>query len=141
MEADWAAGRVHVVRGGKRLAKARHHLAAAGLSERRWRERWRAERMFLAADGESGNGTRPSASPTPGQLSIKLPAPLARLANASHGQYLLDATVAFTHRGEEWRDRVTANRAVAYRIHHRHGARTLVCDRLVAARRRTRPAA
>jgi hypothetical protein len=29
-----------------------------------------------------------------------------------------DATVRFRHRGEEWRDRVTANRAVAYRIHH-----------------------
>ncbi|CAM5631967.1 hypothetical protein SALBM311S_12973 [Streptomyces alboniger] len=120
VEADWAAGRVHVVRGGKRLAKARHHLAAAGLSERRWRERWRAERMFLAADGESGKrfGNETIRVTDTGQLSIKLPAPLAHLANAPHGQYLLDATVAFTHRGEEWRDRVTANRAVAYRIHH-----------------------
>jgi IS605 OrfB family transposase len=31
---------------------------------------------------------------------------------------VLDATVAFKHRGREWRDRITANRAVAYRIHH-----------------------
>ncbi|WP_069764519.1 hypothetical protein [Streptomyces sp. LUP47B] len=36
------------------------------------------------------------------------------LANAPHGRYLLDAAVVFKHRGQEWRDRVTANRAVAY---------------------------
>ncbi|MEU9286831.1 IS200/IS605 family accessory protein TnpB-related protein, partial [Streptomyces sp. NPDC048275] len=54
VEADWAAGRVRVVRGGKRLANTRHHLQPAGLSEQEWRERWQAERMFLAADGESG---------------------------------------------------------------------------------------
>ncbi|WP_405608176.1 IS200/IS605 family accessory protein TnpB-related protein [Streptomyces sp. NBC_00076] len=120
VEADWVAGRVRVVRGGKRLAHARHHLEAAGLDEAAWRERWRAERMSLAADGESGKrfGNETIRITDTGQLSVKLPAPLAHLANASHGRYLLDATVAFKHRGEEWRDRVTANRAVAYRIHH-----------------------
>lgn len=41
---------------------------------------------------------------------------VAHLANAGHGPYLLDATVSFPHRGEQWRDRVSANRAVAYRI-------------------------
>jgi hypothetical protein len=67
VEADWAAGRVHVVRGGKHLANARHHLDDAGLSEQQWRARWQAARMFLAADGESGkrSATRPSASRTP----------------------------------------------------------------------------
>ncbi|CAM5737256.1 hypothetical protein SALBM311S_04147 [Streptomyces alboniger] len=97
-----------------------HHLEAAGLDEAAWRERWRAERMFLAADGESGKrfGNETIRITDTGQLSIKLPAPLARLANAPHGRYLLEATVRFRHRGEEWRDRITANRAVAYRIHH-----------------------
>ncbi|MER5212997.1 IS200/IS605 family accessory protein TnpB-related protein [Streptomyces sp. NPDC002838] len=120
VEADWAAGRVHVVRGGTRLAHLRHHLAAAGLSEQVWRERWQAQRMFLAADGESGKrfGNETLRITDTGQVSVKLPAPLAHLANAPHGRYLLDATVAFRHRGAEWRDRVTANRAVAYRIHH-----------------------
>ncbi|MEV0643019.1 IS200/IS605 family accessory protein TnpB-related protein [Streptomyces sp. NPDC050619] len=120
VEADWAAGRVRVVRGGKRLARARHHLAAAGLSERAWRERWEAERMFLAADGESGKrfGNETLRVTDTGQVSLKLPAPLAHLANAPHGRYVLDATVRFQHRGQEWRDRITANRAVAYRIHH-----------------------
>ncbi|WP_225992858.1 hypothetical protein [Actinomadura rudentiformis] len=50
-------------------------------------------------------------------MSIKLPAPLAELANARHGRYVLAARVAFAHRGEEWRDRISVNRAVAYRIH------------------------
>ena len=120
VEADWAAGRVRVVRGGKRLANTRHHLAAAGLDEQAWRGRWRAERMFLTADGESGKrfGNETIRVTDTSQLSLKLPAPLARLANAPHGRYLLDATVAFRHRSQEWCDRVTANRAVAYRIHH-----------------------
>ncbi|MFF0084349.1 IS200/IS605 family accessory protein TnpB-related protein [Streptomyces canus] len=120
VEADRAAGRVRVVRGGKRLANARHHLEAAGLDEQAWRERWRAERMFLAADGESGKrfGNETIRVTDTGQLSLKLPAPLARLANAPHGRYLLDATVRFQYRGAEWLDQVTVNRAVAYRIHH-----------------------
>ncbi|WP_405525475.1 transposase [Streptomyces canus] len=120
VEADRAAGRVRVVRGGKRLANTRHHLAAAGLDEQAWRQRWRAERMFLAADGESGKrfGNETIRVTDTGQLSLKLPAPLAHLANAPHGRYLLDATVAFRHRGQEWLDRITVNRAVAYRIHH-----------------------
>lgn len=122
VEADWATGRVHVVRGGKRLAHLRHHLDEAGLDERTWRERWQTARMFLAADGESGKrlGNETIRITGTGETSIKLPAALAHLANAPHGRYVLDATVAFKHRGQEWLDRITANRAVAYRIHHDH---------------------
>ncbi|MEV0222338.1 IS200/IS605 family accessory protein TnpB-related protein, partial [Streptomyces sp. NPDC050704] len=120
VEADRAASRVRVVRGGKQLANTRHHLAAAGLDEAAWRRRWQAARMFLAADGESGKrfGNETIRVTDTGQLSLKLPAPLAHRANAPHGRYLLNATVRFQHRGQEWRDRITANRAVAYRIHH-----------------------
>ncbi|MFG2026735.1 IS200/IS605 family accessory protein TnpB-related protein [Streptomyces sp. NPDC048825] len=120
VEADRAAGLVRVVRGGKPLANTRHHLEAAGLSEQEWRARWQAARMFLAADGESGKrfGKETIRITDTGQLSIKLPAALAHRANAPHGRYVLDATVAFKHRGQEWCDRITANRAVAYRIHH-----------------------
>ncbi|WP_411147904.1 IS200/IS605 family accessory protein TnpB-related protein [Streptomyces sp. A30] len=108
------------MRGGKRLANTRHHLEAAGLSEQAWRERWRAERMFLTADGESGKrfGNETIRVTDTGRLSVKLPAPLAHLANAPHGRYVLDAAVRFQHRGAEWLDRIAANRAVAYRIHH-----------------------
>ncbi|TJZ50378.1 transposase, partial [Streptomyces piniterrae] len=52
--ADRESGVVHVVRGGRRLLKNRHNLAAAKLTETEWRQRWEVERWFLQADGESG---------------------------------------------------------------------------------------
>ncbi|WP_328891590.1 IS200/IS605 family accessory protein TnpB-related protein [Streptomyces sp. NBC_00316] len=117
--ADRQAGRVRVVRGGKRLLNTRHHLAEARLTEDEWRERWEAERWFLAADGESGKrfGNETIRVTPDGEVSIRLPAPLAHLANARHGRYVLSARIGFAHRGAEWADRITANRAVAYRIH------------------------
>ncbi|WP_405686622.1 IS200/IS605 family accessory protein TnpB-related protein [Streptomyces sp. NBC_00057] len=116
---DRQAGRVRVVRGGKRLLNTRHHLTRARLTEERWRERWEAERWFIAADGESGKrfGNETIRVTPDGEVSIRLPAPLAHLANAKHGRYTLTSTVAFAHRGVEWADRTEANRAVAYRIH------------------------
>ncbi|WP_326791886.1 IS200/IS605 family accessory protein TnpB-related protein [Streptomyces sp. NBC_00841] len=117
--ADWQAGRVRVVRGGKRLLNTRHHLTQAQLTEDRWRQRWEAERWFVAADGESGKrfGNETIRVTPDGEVSIKLPAPLAHLANAQHGRYTLTSRIAFAHRGGEWADRITAHRAVAYRIH------------------------
>jgi hypothetical protein len=117
-QADHQAGRVRVVRGGKRLLRNRHKLDAAHLTETEWRERWQAERRFLAADGESGKqcGNETIRVTPDGEVSIKLPAPLVHLANAGHGRYVLAARVSFPHRGEQRRDRVSANRAVAYRI-------------------------
>ncbi|WP_329304179.1 transposase [Streptomyces sp. NBC_00659] len=117
--ADWATGRVRVVRGGKRLLNTRHHLDQAQLTEEEWRARWEASRRFLQADGESGkrHGNETLRVSPDDEVSIRLPAPLAHLANAPHGRYVLTARVSFAHRGEAWRDRVHANRAVAYRIH------------------------
>ncbi|WP_330297933.1 transposase [Streptomyces sp. NBC_00503] len=117
--ADWRAGRVRVVRGGKRLANTRHNLAEAQLTEEQWRTRWEAERWFLAADGESGKrfGNETIRVTPDGEVSVKLPSALAHLANAKHGRYVLACRIAFAHRGAEWADRVEANRAVAYRIH------------------------
>ncbi|MFC4500270.1 MULTISPECIES: IS200/IS605 family accessory protein TnpB-related protein [Streptomyces] len=119
VRADWQAGVVRVVRGGKRLLNSRHHLDTAQLTEEQWRARWRAGRRFLQADGESGKrfGNETVRVTPDGEVSLKLPAPLAHLANAPHGRYVLAARVSFAHRGEQWLDRVTANRAVAYRIH------------------------
>lgn len=117
--ADWDSGRVRVVRGGKKLLGNRHHLQAAQLTEVQWRKRWEAERWFLAADGESGKrfGNETIRVAPGGEVSLKLPAPLAHLANTQHGRYVLASMVAFAHRGAEWRDRIEDNRAVAYRIH------------------------
>src|SRR5262249_52081064 len=53
VEAGLGAGRVSVTRGGRELARLRHHLGPAGLSQARWRERWEAERLFITADGEA----------------------------------------------------------------------------------------
>lgn len=118
--ADWEAGRVRVVRGGKRLARTRHHLSAAQLTVGGWRERWEAARWFLQADGESGkrHGNETIRISPDGEVSIRLPAPLAGLANAPHGRYVLTGRIRFAHRGQDWADRVAANRAVAYRIHY-----------------------
>ncbi|MGW3661167.1 IS200/IS605 family accessory protein TnpB-related protein, partial [Streptomyces sp. NPDC005151] len=117
--ADRQAGRVRVVWGGKRLLNTRHHLTQARLTEDQWRERWDAERWFIAADGESGKrfGNETIRVTPDGEVSIKLPVPLAHLANTRHGRYTLTSRIAFAHRGTEWADRIEANRAVAYRIH------------------------
>ncbi|MGH3634821.1 MAG: IS200/IS605 family accessory protein TnpB-related protein [Mycobacterium sp.] len=119
VEAERSAGHVSVVRGGKRLLHKRHHLAEAGLTQVQWQDQWQAARWFLSADGESGKrgGNETIRVSGDGELSLRLPAPLVHLANAAHGRYILNGTPAFAHRGGEWADRVSANRAVAYRIH------------------------
>ncbi|MGI5135180.1 IS200/IS605 family accessory protein TnpB-related protein [Streptomyces sp. CA-106110] len=119
-QADGAVGRVRVVRGGKRLARNRHHLHAAQLTQAQWRQRWEASRWFLQADGESGKryGNETIRVTPDGEVSLKLPAPLAHLANAPHGRYTLTGAALFHHRSDEWADRITTNRAVAYRIHY-----------------------
>ncbi|MFE3416532.1 IS200/IS605 family accessory protein TnpB-related protein, partial [Streptomyces mirabilis] len=117
--ADRDNGVVHVVRGGRRLLNTRHNLEKAQLTEAEWRRRWETERWFLAADGESGKryGNETIRVTPEGEVSIKLPAPLAHHANSRHGRYVLASKIAFAHRGAEWADRITADRAVAYRIH------------------------
>jgi hypothetical protein len=113
-----AVGRVSVCRGGRRLARHRHALEEIGLSEPEWRSRWQAERLFLTADGEAakpwGNETI-RVHPDQRWCEIKLPAPLAHLANRPHGRFRLACPVVFTHRGEEWMAQA-ATGAVRYDI-------------------------
>ncbi|MEU3308025.1 IS200/IS605 family accessory protein TnpB-related protein [Nocardiopsis sp. NPDC006832] len=119
VRADFEAGKVSVVRGGKHVARHRHHLDAVQLTEPSWRERWQAARWFFQADGESGKrfGNETIRVTPDGEVSIKLPAPLKEWANAPHGRYRLSGTAVFVHRGREWASRVAANRSVAYRVH------------------------
>ncbi len=97
-------GPVRVVRGGKALLRKRGNLAAAGLTQAQWRAEWEAARLFLTADGEKdkawGNETI-RWNPGEGWLEIRLPAPLAHLANRPHGRYRLSAPVGFSYRGGE----------------------------------------
>lgn len=118
-EADRVAGRVRVVRGGRKLLNTRHHLAAAELTSEQWRQNWESQRWFLQADGEAGKrwGNETIRVTPSGEVSVRLPTPLAALANAKHGRYVLSCRVVFRHRGGEWVDRVGASQAVAYRFH------------------------
>ena len=105
VEARLAQGRVSVVRGGRRLATARHHLAKAHLTEEQWRRRWQAERLFLSADGgaEALWGNRSiRVHPEQGWCEVDLPAPLEHLANRPDGRYRLTCQASFSHRSDEW---------------------------------------
>jgi len=114
------AGTVPVVRGGKALLRKRGNLAAAGLTEERWRREWESARLFLTADGEKdkawGNETI-RWNPGAGWLEIKLPGPLARLANQPHGRYRLSCPVGFSYRGGEVAAQA-ATGAIRYDISH-----------------------
>ncbi len=98
------SGAVSVARGGKALLRKRNNLGGAGLTESQWRREWESSRLFLTADGEKdkawGNETI-RWNPDTGWLEVKLPAPLAHLANQPHGRYRLSATVEFGYRGDE----------------------------------------
>jgi hypothetical protein len=101
------ARRVTVCRGGRRLAKLRHSLGDAELTEAEWQTRWRAERLFLTADGEAemswGNQTI-RVHPDEHWLELRLPTPLAHLANTPGRAitYRLGCPVAFHYRSSEW---------------------------------------
>jgi IS605 OrfB family transposase len=117
-EQDLAAGRVHVVEGGKRVAHTRHHLAAAGLTEPQWRQRWATARWRIRANGSPdepfGNLT---ITVTPaGAISVRLPKPLEHLANAPRGRYVLSGAAVFGHRADEWATRITGGNSVSYTI-------------------------
>ena len=95
-----------MVRGGRRLARLRHHLDAAGLTVGQWQDRWETARLFLTADGESdkrGGNQTIRWDPDSSLLEIRLPGPLAQLANRPHGRYRLSCDVTFSHRGGELR--------------------------------------
>jgi IS605 OrfB family transposase len=114
------SGAVSVVRGGKALLRKRNNLAAAGFTEAQWRREWESARLFLTADGEKdkawGNETI-RWNPDEGWLEVKLPAPLADLANRPHGRYRLCCPAGFSYRGDEVAAQA-ATGAVRYDISH-----------------------
>jgi hypothetical protein len=97
-------GAMPVTRGGKNLLRKRSNLAGAGLTEQQWRLDWESARLFLTADGEAakpwGNETL-RFNPDEGWLELKLPAPLASLANRPFGRYRLTCPVEFGYRADE----------------------------------------
>lgn len=121
LRADLSARRVHVCRGGKKMARRRHYLPQAGLTLEQWREQWEAQRCFIHALGEAGkrygNETIRVSACGDGLLNVEvfLPSPLRHLANAPRGRYRLMAK-SFGYRGDEWLAHVAARRACAYDI-------------------------
>ena len=104
VESRLEAARVSVCRGGKALARTRHHLVEAGISSAQWQERWEAGRLFVTADGEAGKAWGNETirfHPDEGWVEVKLPAKLASLANRPHSRYRLSCPVAFPYRGAE----------------------------------------
>jgi hypothetical protein len=103
--------RLHIVRGGHPLWEMRHNLDAAGLTESEWRELWDAKRMFIRAIGSKdegcGNATI-QVNPDKGTCRLLLPTALRHLSNTPDGKhYILDATVEFHNRVQEWRGRLS----------------------------------
>ena len=120
VERQLEAGSVSVVRGGRTLLRKRGNLAAAGLTEERWRAEWESARLFLTADGGKdkvwGNETI-RWNPDEGWLEVKLPDPLVALANRPHGRYRLSCPVEFSYRGDEVAAQAVTG-AVRYDISH-----------------------
>ena len=121
--ADRDSRRVHVVEGGKRLAKTRHHLEVADLTLLEWRQRWNCARYRIEA---KGSGDEPfgnlTITVTPaGEVSLRLPKPLERLANAKHSRYILSGTALFSYRADEWLARITGGKSMAYTISRKPG--------------------
>ena len=113
-------GRCRWCGAGRPCCASADNLAAAGLTEAQWRRQWESARLFLTADGEKdkawGNETI-RWNPDEGWLEVKLPAPLAHLANRPHGRYRLSCPVAFSYRGDEVAAQA-ATGAVRYDISH-----------------------
>lgn len=122
LDTELAAGTVHIVDGGRRLADTRHNLDAAGLSPEEWHTRWVSERDTIAANGSRDEpfGNMTITVTTNGIVSIRLPKPLEHLATEPRGRFQLSSPVTFHHRGAEWADQTRAG-AVAYRLYRRPG--------------------
>ena len=118
LETDISAGKLHIVRGGKRLFKLVHHLEAAGLSKERWEELFWAARHKISANGSHDElyGNLTIRVDPQGVCSILLPPSLLALANsADHKHYVLEAGVKFSYRAADWKAQLSGG-AISYEI-------------------------
>lgn len=116
IEADIAAGQLHIVKGGKALWDARPDANSSEYPA--WLIRWKSARLFLTADGDKdqkhGNGLV-KIDPETGRLRLTIPNSL-RPKYGNH--FTLTQPVRFAHRAAEWEAQVLGKRAVSYRIWH-----------------------
>jgi hypothetical protein len=112
-----ATSRPRIVVGGGRLWSTRANLDQAGLTEAQWGGRWADERLFLTADGESGQvgGNQTIRVTEDGAVTIKVPAALVDTLGKA---LTVAAPVTFaTHLGDQWAMRIQARQAIRYDIH------------------------
>jgi hypothetical protein len=118
VEGQLGSGALSICRGGKRRARERHNLGAAGQALAQWRTEWESSRWFITADGEAdkrwGNETI-RWHPVEGGLEVKLPEALAHMANRPHNRYQLPCPVNWPYRGGDVGDQAT-NGALRYDI-------------------------
>jgi IS605 OrfB family transposase len=121
--ADRDNHRVHVVEGGKRLAKTRHNLDAANLTLPEWRDRWDCarDRIHALGSGDEPYGNLTITVTPDGEVSLRVPKTLEHLANAKHGRYILAGRAAFAHRADEWWARIVTGKPVSYTITRKSG--------------------
>ena len=115
--------RVHVVDGGKRLAKARYNLDAANLTISTWRERWDCarDRIETLGSGDEPFGNLTITVTPDGEVSLRLPKPLEHLANAPHCRYLVSGRRCSRYRADQWQTRITGGKSVSYAITRKPG--------------------
>jgi hypothetical protein len=123
VQADRDKHRVRVVEGGKRLARTRHHLAQAGLTDAQWRDKWAAARYRITANGSPDEpfGNLTITVNSDGRVCIRLPKPLEHLANTARGRYVLSGAAVFAHRSHEWATRITGGKSVSYTVTRKPG--------------------
>jgi hypothetical protein len=123
VQAEQDDRRVRVIEGGKRLAKTRQRLDAAGLTLAQWRQNWACARYRIGANGSGdeplGNLTI-TVSPG-GEVSLRMPRPLEHLANTTRGRYVLSGPAVFAYRHHQWLARITGGQSVSYTISHKPG--------------------
>ena len=126
VESDILAGKLHIVRGGKKLLKHRQHLETAGLTESQWQDRWWAERNKLAANGSHDElgGNLTIRVLKDGSCALLLPQPLRYLANGlnvDRNRSLLSCPVKFHYREEDWQQHLADEQSFSYEITYQPG--------------------
>ena len=122
------ANRLSICLGGKALARNRHNLEAAGLTEDEWRLRWDAARGWFAVNGSKGEtfGNQTARlNPSDGILELLMPPHLAHLSNTPgrRPSYRFSGEVRFKALKEEWEERIHNRQAVRYELDYKFPVR------------------
>ena len=127
-DSESASRRLRICLGGKDLARKRHNLDAAGLTEAEWRLRWEAQRGWFACNGTKGEtwGNQTfHVNPHTKIAELLLPEHLRHLSNTPgrRPSYRLESPVEFAHLAEQLQERAHGQAAITYELSHRFPVR------------------